>query len=74
MHQTIFPEGLIGIAPFTLTIEVAFLAALAGLALGVLRWRRRTGRILFFASAVIMLLFAVAILLVLITVGSGSMG
>ena len=70
-HDTL---RLLGIPVFTLVVGTMFLAALAGLSFGVYRWRQRTGKILVVASAFILLLFALAIMLVLITVGSGSMG
>lgn len=70
-HDTL---RLFGVPVFTLVVGIVFLAALASLAFGVFRWRRRTGKILVVASAFLLLLFALAILLVLITVGSGSMG
>ena len=59
---------------FAIAIGAAFVASLAGLAFGVLGWRRRTGKIVLFASAFVLLLFATAVMLVLMTVGSGSMG
>lgn len=70
-HDTL---RLLGIPVFTLAVGIMFLAALAGLSFGVLRWRQRTGKILVIASALVLLLFALAIMLVLMTVGSGSMG
>lgn len=65
---------LLGIPVFTLVVGIVFLAALAGLSFGVFRWRQRTGKILVIASAFVLLLFALAVMLVLVTVGSGSMG
>lgn len=65
---------LLGIPVFALVVGIIFLAALAGLSFGVFRWRQRAGKILVLASAFILLLFALAIMLVLITVGSGAMG
>jgi hypothetical protein len=70
-HDTL---RLFGIPLFTLVVGIVFLAALAGLSFGVFRWRQRTGKIVLIASAFILLLFVLAIVLVLITVGSGSMG
>jgi hypothetical protein len=70
-HNTI---RLLSLPVFTLVVGIIFLAALAGLSFGVFRWRQRTGKILVIASAFTLLLFALAIMLVLITVGSGSMG
>jgi len=70
-HDTL---RLLGIPVFTLVVGIIFLAALAGLSFGVFRWRQRAGKILVLASAFILLLFALAIMLVLITVGSGAMG
>jgi hypothetical protein len=68
-HNTL---RLFGIPLFTLVVAILFLAAIAGLSFGALRWRDRTGIVI--ASASVLLLFALAIILVLITVGSGSMG
>ena len=65
---------LFGIPVFILIVGSVFLAALAGLAFGVFRWRRRSGKIAAIASALILMVFALAIALVLFTVGSGSMG
>ncbi len=70
-HDTL---RLVGIPLFTLIVGIVFLAALAGLTFGVFRWRQRTGKIVAIVSAFILLLFALAVMLVLITVGSGSMG
>ncbi len=70
-HDTL---RLFGIPLFTLLVGSVFLAALAGLSFGVFRWKQRTGKIVTIAFAVILLLFALVILFVLITVGSGSMG
>lgn len=70
-HDTL---RLFGIPLFTLVVGIVFLAALAGLSFGIVRWRQRNGKIVVIASAFILLLFALAITLVLITVGSGSMG
>jgi hypothetical protein len=65
---------LFGIPLFTLVVGIVFLAALAGLVFGLFRWKQRTGKMVVIASAIILLLFALAIMLVLVTVGSGSMG
>lgn len=65
---------LFGLPLFTLIVGIVFLAALAGLSFGLFRWRRRAGKIAAIASAFVLLLFALAIILVLITVESGSMG
>ena len=70
-HDTL---RLFGIPLFTLLVGSVYLAALAGLSFGVFRWKQRTGKIVTIAFALILLLFALAILFVLITVGSGSMG
>jgi hypothetical protein len=70
-HDTL---RLLGIPVFTLVAGSIFLAALAGLSFGVFRWRLRSGKILVIASALFMLLFMLALILVLMTVGSGSMG
>ncbi len=65
---------LFGIPVFTLIVASVFFAALAGLAFGIFRWKKRTGKVVAIASAFVLLLFALAVLLVLVTVGSGSMG
>lgn len=70
-HDTL---RLFGIPLFTLVVGIVFVAALAGLAFGVFRWRQPTGKIFVIASAIILLLFALTIMLVLFTVGSGTMG
>jgi hypothetical protein len=65
---------LLGIPLFTLVVGVLFIAALAGLTVGVIRWRRRSGKALVIVSALVLLLYALAVVLVLLTVASGSMG
>ena len=70
-HHTL---RLFGIPLFTLVVGIIFFAAVAGLFFGVSRWRQPAGKIAVFASVFILLLFALAIILVLVTVGSGSMG
>jgi hypothetical protein len=65
---------LFGIPLFTVVVGALFLGALAGLVFGVSRWRQPAGKIAVLASAVVLLLFALAVVLVLVTVGSGSMG
>lgn len=70
-HGTLW---LFGIPLFTLVVAGVLCAAMAGLTVGVFRWRRPTGKLLVIASAGILLLFALAVMLVLITVESGSMG
>lgn len=70
-HDTVRP---VMIPLFTLLVGIVFFAALAGLSFGIFHWRQRTGKIVVIASAFILLLFVLAIMLVLITVVSGSMG
>ena len=70
-HETL---RLFGIPLFTLIIGSVFLVALAGLSFGVFRWGQRTGKIVVIVSAFLLLLFALAMILVLITVENGSMG
>lgn len=70
-HETL---RLFGIPLFTLVIGSMFLAALAGLSFGVFRWGQRTGKIVVIVSAFLLLLFALAMILVLMTVENGSMG
>ncbi len=70
-HDTL---RLFGLPLFTLIATAVFLAALAGLTLGVCQWRQRAGKIVAVASAFVLLLYALVILCVLVTVGTGSMG
>jgi hypothetical protein len=70
-HDTL---RLFGVPLFTLMVGILFLAALAGLTFGLFRWQRLAGKVAAIASGFILLLFALAIALVLVTVGSGSMG
>ena len=65
---------LFGVPLFTLVTGLLFVAALAGLVFGVLRWKRRAGKVLVLASSLVLLLFALGVALVLLTVASGSMG
>ena len=65
---------LFGVPLFTLAAGLLFVAALAGLVFGVLRWKRRAGKVLVLASSLVLLLFALGVALVLLTVASGSMG
>ncbi|MFO1041015.1 MAG: hypothetical protein U0941_04470 [Planctomycetaceae bacterium] len=64
---------LAGFPAFTLVVAIVFLAALAGLTIGVFNWRHPAGKISVLVSLLIMSLFAVAMTLVMITVESGSM-
>jgi hypothetical protein len=70
-HHTL---RLFGMPLFTLVVGIIFVVALAVLFFGISRWRQPVGKIAVIASACVMLLFTLAIVLVLITVGSGSMG
>jgi hypothetical protein len=70
-HHTL---RLFGIPVFTLVAGIVLVAALAGLVFGAFQWRRRTGKVVLIASAFILLLFALAVMLVLVTVGMGTMG
>ena len=70
-HHTL---RLFGIPLFTLVVGIVFFAALAALFFGISRWSRPIGKIAVIASAFILLLFALAIILVLVTIASGSMG
>ncbi len=65
---------LLGIPLFTLVIGTVFFVALLALVFGVARWRQPIGKIAVVMSGFILLFFALVALLVLITVGSGSMG
>ncbi len=70
-HETL---RLFGIPLFTLIVGGLFAAALAGLFFGIPRWKKTGAKIAVIASALVLLVFAVAVLLVIITVRSGSMG
>jgi len=70
-HQTL---RLFGIPVFTLVVGSLFLAALIAVVFGLARWKQPVGKIAVVAGALVLLLFALAVVLVLITVGSGSMG
>ncbi len=65
---------LLGIPLFTLVIGTVFFVAILALVFGVARWRQPMGKIAVVISTFILLFFALVALLVLITVGSGSMG
>ena len=65
---------LFGVPLFTLVAGLLFVAALAGLVFGILRWKRRSGKVLVIVSALVLVLFALAAGLVFLTVASGSMG
>jgi hypothetical protein len=66
--------SLFGMPVFSLVLGLVFLASLAGLIFGVCRWNKVVGKIAFIASALLLLLFALAIVFVLVTVKIGSMG
>ena len=70
-HDTL---RLFGIPLFTLIVGVLFVAALAGLLFGVPRWKKTGGKISVIATSFVLLIFAAAIVLVILTVRSGSMG
>ncbi len=70
-HHTL---RLFGIPLFTLVVGIMFLAAIAALYFGVSRWSQPSGKIAVIASTFILLLFVLAIILILVTVESGSMG
>lgn len=63
-----------GIPFFTLGVGVVLLGSLAALLFGVSRWKRPAGKIVVIGSSIVLLLFALAVVLVLVTVASGSMG
>lgn len=65
---------LFGVPLFTLVAGLLFVAALAGLVIGVMRWTRRSGKVLVIVSSLVLLLYALAVAMVLLTVASGSMG
>ena len=62
-----------GVPVFTLIIASLFVAALAGLLLGIPRWKQTGAKIVVIASTLVLLAYALAIVLVLITVWIGSM-
>ncbi len=70
-HHTL---RLFGIPLFTLIVGITFAAAVGALLFGLSRWRRPSGKIAVIVSSIVLLLFGLAIILVLVTVGSGSMG
>ncbi len=65
---------LLGLPLFAVIVGVLFVAALAGLLFGIPRWKKTGAKIAVIASSIVLLIFAVAIFLVILTVGSGSMG
>ena len=70
-HGTLW---LLGLPLFAVIVGVLFVAALAGLFFGIPRWKKTGAKIAVIASSFVLLIFAVAIFLVILTVGSGSMG
>jgi ABC-type microcin C transport system permease subunit YejB len=70
-HHTL---RLFGIPVFTLIVGVVFVAALVGLLLGIPRWKKTGAKIAVIASTLVLLGFALATVLVIITAWSGSMG
>ena len=70
-HDTL---RLFGIPLFTLVVGVILIAALAGLFFGFPRRKQLGGKIAVIASSIVLVIFALAVLLVIVTVGSGSMG
>ena len=70
-HSTL---RLCGVPLFTLVVGIVFLVAITGLTYGIVRRKQRSGKIALLAAALVLLLFALAFILVLITVACGSMG
>jgi hypothetical protein len=70
-HHTL---QFLGIPVFTLLVGVLFVAALAGLLLGIPRWQKTGAKMAVIASALVLLAFAMAAVFVVLTVWSGSMG
>jgi hypothetical protein len=70
-HHTL---RLFGIPVFTLFVGGLFVAALAGLLLGIPRWKKTGAKITVIVSTLVLLAFALATVFVLLTVWSGSMG
>ena len=70
-HHT--PE-IFGIPLFGLALGTLLLAALAGLILGIWKWKKPWGKVMVGSSVLVLLGFALVIVLVLLTVSSGSMG
>ena len=69
-----FTYRLFGIPFFTLAVGIAFLVAAGALYFGVSHWRQRRGKVAVLAGGSILLLFALAVICVIVTVTSGSMG
>ena len=65
---------LVGLPLVTLVAGVLLIAALAGLIVGIPRWKKTGAKVAVIASALVLLGFALATVLVLLTVWSGSMG
>jgi hypothetical protein len=65
---------LFGIPVFTLLVGVLFVTAVAGLLVGIPRWKKSGAKIAVIASTLVLLAFGLVTVFVLITVGSGSMG
>jgi len=70
-HDTL---RLFSIPVFTIIIGALFVAALAGLFFGIPRWKKTGAKIAVVASTLVLLIFAGAIVFVILTVSSGSMG
>lgn len=70
-HDTL---RLFGMPLFTLVVGIFFLASLAALFFGLSRWKQPSGKIVVIASGVVLLLFALAIIFVLVTVATEIMG
>lgn len=70
-HHTL---RLFGMPVFTLLVGIVFVAALAGFISGVLCWRRPAGKFAVIASLSLFLVYALAMVLVVITLAIGSMG
>jgi len=70
-HDTL---RLFGIPLFTIIVGFMFVAALAGLFFGIPRWKKTGAKIAVVASTLMLLIFAGAFVLVILTVSSGSMG
>lgn len=63
-----------GIPVFSLLVGVLFVTAVAGLLVGIPRWKKSGAKIAVIASTLVLLAFAAVTAFVLITVWSGSMG
>ena len=75
MHPESTPvTALFGIPAFSLVLGAVLMAAIGSLFFGISRWRQPRGKPLTITAGIVLLLFLIAVICVLITVSSGSMG